>query len=901
MRPAPMPPSGRRHSSSSGGQVLPQEQPTSPRHEILPQETPPPQYSASLPSTAEGMHASFEGERWLSQEGYGTEQDFSTLESGQHMVVDLNITQTESEAPEYEVGGARVERERVGLSPNSISDDTPPPNHARSASDSILLNTNSNSLPDLVREDNQEDSSSSPEEVGYGGVAPLPSLPGAGSYRHTRHLSLMGGRRSNSAYKEGRKKKPKRASSIKQRSRSPPNLPPPPPPPERAPPEGQGAESTEHVDGLSPPSHSGLARNPVSTTSLGFSEVMSTITNIDQQLDQMAEQYTTFKPQQAPPTAATPPKTPPSATPRNVANILFNHPKLGLFPATGSGGGGSDAGSGFVEDEWLCDLPTSSSDHTPHTLAVRSPGHDVGPPLRVIADHTHNGGPAESAKPAKAKHHVMFKEEVEDIPSYEPRVDETSPPPEDELLTGVAAIKAKLFGSHEKEAVRYKKEGMLSPKYMHPVNMTFPDHYFGNGSAQEVPPNINNNNSASEDDSEPILQQRAVTGGVVSTDEALVKDTLLMAGSGGAGRGESPPTDGKKAETSGVTTPEDPAEPDQNLYDAPWEKKAVSKYKVIGVRRRSASPGQGKEKTPPPAAPKRLGPKIQIAEVSVEETPRPLTTAEVRNVHSLERKHSNEKAWGRGSVSPPMGGVASESSLLASISNTLQATSRYGSDSLLNNGESLPSQQGGGPTVRKSSGEVKISSRGELEKIRAAHRKETTPNVPRPPLLTQASTRQNSLPQLFTSNSNTPPSHTPKVAAAVGVAGSQPQLYPSPNHTPYKSGGVVSSQPSTPSRSAGIGLGGGVVGIGGGVVGLGGGVAGWGVTRSQPQLYPQTTSANTMPSHAPRSTVVGVAKGSGLRTAPHGIATSMEGLQKRPDTHVTYDAQTQAHIFRSLV
>ena len=462
----------------------------------------------------------------------------------------------------------------------------------------------------------------------------------------------------------------------------------------------------------------------------------------------------------------------------------------------------------------------------------------------------------------------------------------TRPLRRETLPVGVAAIKAKLFGSHEQEATRYPKEGVLSPKHTHPVNTTFSDQYFSQA-PREVSPNINNNNSASEDDSlasDPVLRV-GVAGGVASPDEeALVKDTLLLAGSGGAGR-EPPKEAGGRKEEEAVTTmavPEDPAEPDQNLYDSPWEQKSVSKYKVIGVRRRSgsASPAQAKEKTPPPTAPKRLGPKIQIAEVSVEETPRPLTTAELRNVHSLERKHSNEKAGppkGQSSVSPPMGGVQSESSLLASISDTLQVTSRYGSDSLLNNGSDSPSgagtAQGGGALTRwNSGGEVKMSSRGELEKIRAAHRKEATPTGPRPFMLSQASAKQHSSPQLFA-----PSSHAPKPSAGgIGIG--------SPNHAPFKSGG---SQPTTPVKSASK------------LAILGGGV---GVARSQPQLYPQT--ASTLPGHASsRSPAAGggVVKGIGLVRSPRGIAASVEGLQRRPDTHVTYDAQTQAHIFRSLV
>ena len=56
-------------------------------------------------------------------------------------------------------------------------------------------------------------------------------------------------------------------------------------------------------------------------------------------------------------------------------------------------------------------------------------------------------------------------------------------------------------------------------------------------------------------------------------------------------------------------------------------------------------------------------------------------------------------------------------SLLSSISCTLQETSKYGSDSLLSSGYEA--------TKKKS--EVRFSSKGELEKIRAEHRRDPPP------------------------------------------------------------------------------------------------------------------------------------------------------------------------------
>lgn len=746
------------------------------------------------------------GVGWMSQEGY--DQDaFSTMESGQHVVVlDLNITQTEREY----------------TSPGASDDPTspPPPVHVRSASDPIVL-MQSNSLPDLINPDSSTSPDNPDETMGeHGWVAQAQCSPNI-NHGHTRHLSLMGvslkGVNLNGkGRKQGhnlRKKKPKRASSVKQRSRSPPNLPPPPPPPgfivgelEFSPPEPEQVDGEgERGQAEGSPSSTGITHNLASTASLGYSEVLTTITNIDQQLNQMNQEFdtSTFKPALHPPEASpVGPSSKPAPSSPNVANILFYHPKLGLSPAPDVGPSPvpeEEVGFDFQEDEWLLDLP--SERQPPPVASVESTDHDVGPSPHFIAtDHSPkpeltNGEPVLlSGKPGKGKHRVMFKEEVEDIPTYEPRVDMTTPPLQDEVPTGVAAIKMKLFGNQEQEATRYKKEGVLSPKHVHPVNITFGEHYFnGTTGSRETSPNVNNNNSE---------------------EDSVVSDSLVTS-AGGRGAEAGMETRAEK----GVVVVEDPPEPNQNLYDSPWEQKAVSKYNVIGIKHRAGSPGAVKEKTPPPTAPKRA--KIQIAKVSVKETPQPIATeVEVRNVHSLERKRSNDRpprTRGRGSVSPPAapgmvgigGGGTVEDSLLASISNALQVTSRYGSDSFLSRGDS-PSGTGGGANVGKrlsGSGELKFSTRGELEKIRAAHRKDTTPITT--PLV----------------QNNTKPI----------IQHSSPQIY-SPKSP-------ISNNPSSPARGLAVG---------------------------------------------------------GAMKSSH-MTSSLEGLQRRADTHVTYDAQTQAHIFRSLV
>lgn len=735
----------------------------------------------------------------MSQEGYGTLSDqdpFSTMESGQHMVVDLNITQTDEISPGDE---ASQEDGRHGIGGQAANERSQPsPVHIRSSSDSLILmhSTVSNSLPDLINEDSSGSPENPEEGVGVGG-ANMPHIS------HTRHLSLMGGMggsfRGPSSKQGGRKKKPKRASSVKQRSRSPPNLPPPPPP-------------SDQVDGLASEVPEAAANE--------FSGVLNTITDIDQQLDSMAQEFSTFKPHPSPT------KTSPKRA--NIANILLAHPKVGKSPApeqdpspTPSDEGAT--GPAFHEEEWLCDLPkvVESRDGGP---SQHSMTHAAG---------VTNGVLVVSDKPLKPKHRVMFKEEVEDIPlnNYEPRVDSSTPPSEDTVPTGVAAIKMRLFGYQEQEPTRYKKDGMLSPKYTHPANMTFSEGYFDVDTARyQYPSSPGENEITTYHDRSPLSPPRQQDSSPNINNNNSRGESATTAT--GIANGHTPKSDP-------FAIPEDPEEPQQNLYDNPWENKAVNKV----VIRRSASPaGPMKEKSPPPpVAPRKLGPKIQFAEVSVKETPKPIPT-EVRNVHSLERKRTPQhlqsrypqgrsstspptphgKEGGRASISPPTPKEDDSDSLLASISDTLQVTSRYGSDSFLSNGDSNTPAVADS-AVRRSSVEVKMSSRGELEKIKAAHSKEVAPVVLKPSPLVQAA---------------------PLMPHPLPLA----QASKKPNQ------------------------------------------------HSSPQIYP----AN-VPNRGQR----GVAKGRGgigigLGKAPH-LATSLEALQRRKDTHVTYDASTQAHIFRSLV
>lgn len=500
--------------------------------------------------------------------------------------------------------------------------------------------------------------------------------------RHTRHLSLIGGQEG---IKNGHRKKrvSRRQGSIKLRSRSPPELPPPPPPelngdvpasPSSLVPQGNTTDQTH----LSEPG--GLQRNEESTVSLGFSGVMDAISNIEHELDVMSDEFSpkpTFPaPQRPSPNEGSTFKYSDVRTPSPVQE----YPEMEREERM-------THGDNFNEEEWLCDVssePNSLDDH----FSEQSVDRALGPSPKVIEDHVHHNvlaspenahvatiSPANQEKAPRRSKQVMFKDEVEDIPNtYEPCADHHSRDDDDEdIPSSVAELKKRLFGAREGEAARYKKDGVLSPKYTHPENMTFePGYHFHDD--RERSPNVNNNNSGGESEQ------------VYDDDHHGDAD-------------------------------------EHNLYDEPWEKRSTSKFKVLQAPKKSSQ--HQKELTPPPVAPKPTTPPPK------EKTPPPGTENGGIMSQSLDRySYSTERSKSMGNES-----------LLSSISHTLQERSRYGSDSFLNNFE--PSS----PTKKKA--EVKFSSRGELEKIRAAHRREP----PAPPSQGTSPLAQGASPPVHKGNS----------------------------------------------------------------------------------------------------------------------------------------------------
>ena len=520
-------------------------------------------------------------------------------------------------------------------------------------------------MPDLLQNE-EEETSTSPEEDSQDNTEQLGDSPAqarkisvasTGSThshtRHTRHLSLIGGLEG---YKNGQRKKrvSRRQGSIKLRSRSPPDLPPPPPPgdvpasPLSSMPQGNTPDQTQLV------APSSLKRSEESTASIGFSGVMDTISNIEHELDVMSDEFSpkpTFPAPQRP--SINEGATFNYSDVRSPSPVMEN-PEMEREEET-------THDDNFNEEEWLCDAPLEPhplDDHAPEQSIDR----DLGPSPKVVEDqvrqnvlaspenaHIETISSVVQEKGPRRSKQVMFKEEVEDIPNtYEPCADNYSSEDEDKIPSSVAELKKRLFGTKEGEAARYKKDGVLSPKYTHPENVSFESgyHFYDD---RERSPNVNNNNSG--------------------------------------GESEQVPDDNHYGDGD-----------EHNLYDEPWEKSTASKFKVLGVAKKSVQ--VQKDPTPPPVAPKPTTPPPK------EKTP----------PRDTENGNVLSQSLDRYSYSKERSGSVGNESLLSSISHILQERSRYGSDSLLHNFEP------GSPTKKKA--EVKFSSRGELEKIRAAHRRE---------------------------------------------------------------------------------------------------------------------------------------------------------------------------------
>ena len=320
-------------------------------------------------------------------------------------------------------------------------------------------------------------------------------------------------------------------------------------------------------------------------------------------------------------------------------------------------------------------LPQSSveDDHSP----LQSPTKKVPPPV------------AAKPKPKPKRNKVMFKEEVEDIPSYEPRIDDEETPPtgegSEDIPSSVAALKEMLFGQAQTQ--KYSKEGPMSLRFGAFVDTEDYDedlHELLTPTGQrQGPPQFSPD--PHKESSDPQYQHLA---GFSSLSDPA--GDLAVQGEGA-----------------------------ENAYDTPWDSKPISKFSVVGLRKLTPSPAQ----------------RTESFEVVSHTTDLP-GNMEWRNVSSLERQLKSDPTP-RLSPRPEFGNptfssssATQDSDLLQSISSTLQTRSKYyGSDSLLTSFSQgdVPAnyyqQQGKAVAQDIKSGR---SARAELERIRTQHKRSIT-------------------------------------------------------------------------------------------------------------------------------------------------------------------------------
>ena len=305
----------------------------------------------------------------------------------------------------------------------------------------------------------------------------------------------------------------------------------------------------------------------------------------------------------------------------------------------------------------------------------------------------------------------MFKEEVEDIPSYEPRIDDEEAPPTEEegsedIPSSVAALKKMLFGQASTQ--KYSKEGPMSLRFGAFVDTEDYDeglHEMLTPTSQQGQPQLHDDQQPNHPD--PHYQH------LTTFNDSTNSET-----GGEVVRGEGEGEGGSSSQ------------PWENEYDTPWDSKPISKFSVVGHR--------GKL-TPSPAH------RTESFEVVSHTTDLP-GNMERRNVSSLERQLKNDPTsrvsprqdlgYSGGTYSQPSSNLEftdtgiQDSDLLQSIRTTLQTRSKYGSDSLLTSFSQgdVPAnyyQQQGRAAMQQAKSGVR-SARGDLEKIRTKHKRAIT-------------------------------------------------------------------------------------------------------------------------------------------------------------------------------
>ena len=388
------------------------------------------------------------------------------------------------------------------------------------------------------------------------------------------------------------------------------------------------------------------------------------------------------------------------------------------------GGGGEGEGSGGERN---------SGEFDRHSHLSSEGGTAVAPPAPI--------------KPKPKRSRVMFREDIEDIPTYEPRIDQEMPPSEGEggelIPSTVAALKMMLFG--EGNTKKYTKEGPMSLRHGAIVDT---QSYDPDLHAMLSPDDREASLSPNDQQKERVGQPR---DGITPSPRGGSRSPQGVGVQGWRTNSTSPTAKDEWRKSSSLSPQDRGISPHQqfpgvrpedceNEYDAPWDNKAFSKFAVISHRRKAPIAMQRRDGS----TNEQPGTERVEFPVTSHTTATP-GSMERRNVQSLER----QKKWripappsplapppqqkpplppgGRQGGSLERGGrlvsptrspqpLSADSDLLKSISSTLQNRSKYGSDSFL----SLGAKQGSSQSSHGSSPDHQLPPQGQQDHTRNA-------------------------------------------------------------------------------------------------------------------------------------------------------------------------------------
>ena len=305
---------------------------------------------------------------------------------------------------------------------------------------------------------------------------------------------------------------------------------------------------------------------------------------------------------------------------------------------------------------------------------------------------------------------------MEDIPSYEPRIDDEAAAPqgdEENIPASVAGLKKMLFGQTETQ--KYSKEGPMSLRLGAIVDI--------DGYDEDLHALLS-----------PKQRQSSFSPDVPVPSESSLNHYQHLSNFTSTVQSErvySPPDDGVGPSPQKVLdgAPE-------NEYDAPWDSKPISKYSVVSHRKQTVSPAQRAEQfevvthtTAVPGDMERRN--VNSLERQLRKSPDTSAPLSLQQAHTSPTPVAQDaKSGSPGRELPQMlhfsHSQTHDSDLLQSISSTLQSRSKYGSDSLLSMGQSF--SQGDVPMNYEQHGQgiqwpIRRSAHTNLEQIHTQHKR----------------------------------------------------------------------------------------------------------------------------------------------------------------------------------